>query len=102
AQLDQATQQNAALVEESAAAAESLREQSRQLTAVVAAFSTGASGPRTDTRAGTSAALAQQAIGHARQAPARLPKAAAQVAPTRPAAVPVTAGKAADDDWESF
>jgi len=37
-QLDQATQQNAALVEESAAAAESLREQARKLTDVVGAF----------------------------------------------------------------
>ena len=36
--LDQATQQNAALVEESAAAAESLKEQSQQLANVVATF----------------------------------------------------------------
>jgi methyl-accepting chemotaxis protein len=40
AQLDQMTQQNAALVEESAAAAESLAEQSRKLTGVVGAFRT--------------------------------------------------------------
>jgi len=38
AQMDQATQQNAALVEESAAAAESLRDQARQLVQVVAQF----------------------------------------------------------------
>ncbi len=38
AQMDQATQQNAALVEESAAAAESLREQAQQLVEVVAVF----------------------------------------------------------------
>jgi methyl-accepting chemotaxis protein len=38
AQLDQMTQQNAALVEESAAAAESLREQAGKLTGVVATF----------------------------------------------------------------
>jgi methyl-accepting chemotaxis protein len=37
-QLDQMTQQNAALVEESAAAAESLKEQSRKLTELVATF----------------------------------------------------------------
>ncbi len=36
--LDQMTQQNAALVEESAAAAQSLREQASQLTQIVAAF----------------------------------------------------------------
>ncbi len=40
--LDQMTQQNAALVEESAAAAESLRDQSRQLTTLVGSFRTGA------------------------------------------------------------
>ncbi len=39
--LDQGTQQNAALVEESAAAAESLRQQARELTELVAAFRTG-------------------------------------------------------------
>jgi len=38
AQLDQMTQQNAALVEESAAAAESLRQQARSLTQVVGTF----------------------------------------------------------------
>jgi methyl-accepting chemotaxis protein len=37
-QLDRMTQQNAALVEESAAAAESLREQAQRLTSVVGAF----------------------------------------------------------------
>ena len=37
-QLDQATQQNAALVEQSAAAAESLREQAVRLTAIVSKF----------------------------------------------------------------
>lgn len=38
AQLDQATQQNAALVEESGAAAEGLREQAMRLGGVVAVF----------------------------------------------------------------
>ena len=38
AQLDQATQQNAALVEESAAAAASLRAQAERLSGVVAMF----------------------------------------------------------------
>ncbi|CAN5315840.1 methyl-accepting chemotaxis protein [soil metagenome] len=41
AQLDQVTQQNAALVEESAAAAESLRHQARQLVEAVCVFRTG-------------------------------------------------------------
>ncbi len=41
-QLDQMTQQNAALVEESAAAAESLREQAQRLSGVVGTFRLGA------------------------------------------------------------
>jgi methyl-accepting chemotaxis protein len=36
--MDQATQQNAALVEQSAAAAESLRQQSQQMVRTVAVF----------------------------------------------------------------
>jgi len=43
AQLDQMTQQNAALVEESAAAAQSLADQSRRLSGVVASFRTAGS-----------------------------------------------------------
>ncbi|MET0210772.1 MAG: methyl-accepting chemotaxis protein, partial [Burkholderiaceae bacterium] len=40
-QLDQMTQQNAALVEESAAAAESLREQAARLAGVIRTFRLG-------------------------------------------------------------
>jgi methyl-accepting chemotaxis protein len=43
-QLDQVTQQNAALVEESAAAAESLRHQAAQLAEVVSVFKIGHEG----------------------------------------------------------
>jgi methyl-accepting chemotaxis protein len=45
-QLDQMTQQNAALVEESAAAAESLKEQAQRLMKVVATFRLGSHGAR--------------------------------------------------------
>ena len=38
ADIDRTTQQNAALVEEAAAAAESLRDQTHRLTALVSAF----------------------------------------------------------------
>ena len=41
-QLDQMTQQNAALVEESAAAAESLKQQAAQLVGAVSSFRTRA------------------------------------------------------------
>jgi hypothetical protein len=40
-QMDQATQQNAALVEESAAAADSLKQQARQLVEAMAVFRLG-------------------------------------------------------------
>ena len=45
AQLDQGTQQNAALVEQSAAAADSLREQAQRLSEVVAVFRLDAAAP---------------------------------------------------------
>ncbi len=47
AQLDQVTQQNAALVEESAAAAESLKQQAARLAEVVAVFRVGGGDPPT-------------------------------------------------------
>ena len=43
--MDQATQQNAALVEESAAAAQSLREQAQQLVQAVSVFRVGTAEP---------------------------------------------------------
>jgi methyl-accepting chemotaxis protein len=45
AQLDQTTQQNAALVEESSAAADSLKQQAAQLAQTVSVFRLGAGGP---------------------------------------------------------
>jgi len=44
-QMDEVTQQNAALVEEAAAASQSLEEQGRQLTESVAFFRLGAASP---------------------------------------------------------
>jgi methyl-accepting chemotaxis protein-1 (serine sensor receptor) len=49
-QMDQATQQNAALVEEMAAAADSLRSQAQALVNTVAVFKVDGSEPRTGTR----------------------------------------------------
>ncbi len=88
-ELDQMTQQNAALVEQSAAAADSLREQASRLTQAVAAFRlddgpTGvvaAAAPRTEPRHED---VARQAIDRARQTSRHAP-----------------AGRGADD-WESF
>jgi methyl-accepting chemotaxis protein len=88
AQMDQVTQQNAALVEESAAATASLAHQAQALAAAVARFRTG--GP-------AEVAAAAKPVA---TAPAPAPRAAAprRAAPaTRPVPPP-----AADLAWESF
>ncbi|MDL5032133.1 methyl-accepting chemotaxis protein [Pelomonas sp. APW6] len=101
-QMDRVTQQNAALVEESAAAAESLKTQSAQLLDVVAFFRLQAAGgvpaPRQGARhepfapvpvPARSPALSPSRIAPTRAAPA------SPAPPPRPA-TPVT------DEWESF
>ena len=104
-QLDQMTQQNAALVEESAAAAESLKDQAVRLAQVVGTFridgaSTAQPAPvsaplaKAPTRPASSRAPAAQAFA---SKPARATKSAEPVAP-RPA--PATA--APDANWETF
>ncbi|MEW6707201.1 MAG: hypothetical protein AB1430_20325, partial [Pseudomonadota bacterium] len=75
-QLDQMTQQNAALVEESAAAAESLKDQAHKLAGLVSTFRLGdGSSQRLAAALQATAALARPAPGVARSAPA--PQAAA-------------------------
>jgi len=112
--LDQMTQQNAALVEESTAAAASMRDQAQKLAEVVAMFNVGAVAARAPAAPPRAApvtaapkpapAAASRAVGHkpAPKAPAaaRLPSAT----PPAPAAAPRPAApaKADDDDWESF
>jgi len=90
-QLDQMTQQNAALVEETAASAESLNDQADKLAALVATFKTN------DEAA--AAPMAARVIAQARRAaPAR--PAAARPAPAAPAAaIPASADSA---DWATF
>jgi methyl-accepting chemotaxis protein len=110
ANLDQMTQQNAALVEQSAAAAQSLREQADQLAQAVAVFkvaghtamaapqvrSTGDLAPRPQALARTAAPAAHAAK----------PKAAAALPSAKPAALApaaqVKTKGASDDDWETF
>jgi len=106
ASLDQMTQQNAALVEQSAAAAQSLREQAEQLAQVVGTFKVaGQTASLAPLRSAPARApLPQPAKPVARSAPApalsaaKIAKAPAPAAP-RIASAP-TAG--AQDDWESF
>ncbi|MDD0817131.1 hypothetical protein PSQ39_21030, partial [Curvibacter sp. HBC28] len=107
-QLDQVTQQNAALVEESAAAADSLRNQAARLAEVVSAFKLqGGAGLsmaqplrsphpaawRAPTPAPVAASAPKPTL--ARAAPAKAPALAAAPKPVAPAA-------AGADDWESF
>jgi hypothetical protein len=114
-QLDQTTQQNAALVEESAAAAQSLEHQAQQLVQVVSVFKwegqqhqslasfavprTTRSSPTKVHRPALSAKLgsAKKVLPATRRAPAlpSSPRVASNVASSN-------AGAGAADDWESF
>ena len=122
AQLDQMTQQNAALVEESAAAAESLREQAGRLAGVVGGFRLAggdgatarpAAAPRPAAARAPAAPAAATAGPRALTAPAAAPQAAAarpaasrtMPAVTPPAPAPAPAPEltsAADGDWATF
>jgi hypothetical protein len=115
-QLDQMTQQNAALVEESAAAAESLKDQAQRLDQVVRVFHTGDAGSTAPVVAAAAAAAAtpvavprpQAAPAPTKAAPPRpspLPTLGKRpidtpVPPARPA--PGVANAANEGDWESF
>ncbi|GAB3106820.1 methyl-accepting chemotaxis protein [Cupriavidus yeoncheonensis] len=90
-QMDQVTQQNAALVEEAAAAAGSLDEQARKLKSVVSVFNLGGA-------AGTVSHPAARAL------PAVPPRPRAAAAVARPARVApaVAAARGSDDDWSAF
>jgi methyl-accepting chemotaxis protein-1 (serine sensor receptor) len=90
-QMDQVTQQNAALVEEAAAAAGSLEEQARKLKSVVSVFNLG----------GATGTVSQPS---ARALPAVRPKPRAAATAARPArAVPALAAQGgSDDDWSAF
>jgi hypothetical protein len=120
--MDQTTQQNAALVEEMAAAASSLKSQAGELVQAVAAFKlsagdyvSGGGLPKAATRATTPAAKPFQ--GSERRETG-IPKGAAARSPTAPrpaASAPRLAAKPAaaqttakatpaggDDEWETF
>jgi methyl-accepting chemotaxis protein len=127
-QLDQMTQQNAALVEQSAAAAESLKDQAGRLAGAVSSFRLGdaaptvaakpaapkttpAAKPAAAAAAPAKAAAPTRAAAPAKPAPATPPKstAAAKPAPAAPKAAaaparPAATAAAGDDsgDWETF
>ncbi|MBA2722796.1 MAG: Tar ligand binding domain-containing protein [Methylibium sp.] len=105
-QLDQVTQQNAALVEESAAAADSLKQQAANLAEVVAVFKLG----KGDSHAAPLAAARHS--GAERRGPNRAtnvtrPDFSAKAAPAKPPAktnpaAESTLAKTGTDDWASF
>ncbi len=116
AQLDQMTQQNAALVEQSAAAASSMKDQAHRLAGVVAAFKldnksvmvqqSQAMATRKASRPPASAPrkplappATKPALTGKKAAPATPPKLAA---PAAPAASSKANGSQGDDDWETF
>jgi methyl-accepting chemotaxis protein len=91
-QLDQATQQNAALVEQSAAAAESLKDQAQRLAEIIAVFKVG------------QVAAAPLAVPSAKKASVPRATQTPRAAPSpRPAPAPSPSTSAgASNDWESF
>ena len=99
-QLDQMTQQNAALVEQSAAAAESLKDQAVRLSDVMSIFRLDSFGTST---APTPAATPRLAAPvRAAQPKPVAPTAPRVAAPQAPAASPVKPEASRTDDWESF
>ncbi|HEY9025888.1 MAG TPA: methyl-accepting chemotaxis protein [Burkholderiaceae bacterium] len=113
AQMDQATQQNAALVEESAAASESLKEQAHALVQMVSVFKLAgkpadavrapaaapAPAPLPRPAARSAAAVRKPAAPVAQAAPVKT----APVAPAAPVPAPAPALALAEgDDWEAF
>ena len=107
-QLDQMTQQNAALVEQSAAAAQSLKDQAFKLSDVVGRFKLSAEAaaaaaiaPRQPAKVEPAIAAAPKALPAAKPAPvAKAEPVVAAAAPAVPVAV--AAAKVADDDWTTF
>ncbi len=100
-QMDQATQRNAALVEETAAAAAGLKQQASELVQAIAVF-------KFDDGAGT-ATGARSLVPAAPHKPARIATVAPATAPenarvpaTAVARAPAVATVGADDDWTTF
>jgi methyl-accepting chemotaxis protein len=106
------TQQNAALVEQSAAAAESLKDQANRLAQTVATFKLG-DGNVTHSMVHSvkAAAPAKTTAPKAAPTPAKAPtvaaapaapKASPAPAPVASAPAPAPAASGASDDWETF
>jgi len=98
-QMDEATQQNAALVEQAAAAAQSLQDQAGRLTKAVSVFKIN--GPQSVAVKPTPASMPTKLIKPAK--PARAPAIAAAAAlSARPAMLAAAPANDKGDDWEQF
>jgi methyl-accepting chemotaxis protein len=101
-QMDQVTQQNASLVEEAAAAAEAMQDQSKNLAQVVSVFKLDGMQSTALASVKREPSLPQPGNARARAGmpPAQLPKSASAISaprPKRPVLEPATG-----DDWEQF
>jgi methyl-accepting chemotaxis protein len=114
-QMDQATQQNAALVEEMAAAASSLKMQAGEMVETVAVFKVASSGGMVKTKVRAASPSSTTFKGDERRTPASRPgktKPSPVPAMSKPIAVPkvkvaakaapAPAGEAGGDNWETF
>ena len=110
-QMDQVTQQNAALVEEMAAAASSLKSQAHELVQVVAVFKHNGTESHCSAAPHTVAVRAPASATAAYKSPERRalappPKATARFVPSKAIshapAKSAAAVKARDDEWETF
>ncbi|MBS1169460.1 MAG: aer [Burkholderiaceae bacterium] len=101
-QMDQITQQNAALVEEAAAAAQSMREQADKLTGLVDSFKIMSGGGRMARR--QPAKPARQPVARTPVAPVPKKKAVTARAPvaSKPVEPKRIASSGGGDDWEEF
>jgi methyl-accepting chemotaxis protein len=97
-QMDQATQQNAALVEEAAAASESLREQAGKLSHTVSVFRLGGAHERTAPVPAVQPKQAAPAIAP----PVRKKPATAARTTTEPPRGRHLASAGVDDEWQEF
>jgi methyl-accepting chemotaxis protein-1 (serine sensor receptor) len=100
-QMDEVTQQNAALVEEAAAAAGAMEDQAAQLRAAVAVFRTGqtAGAPRP---VATSAAPSRGRMVTAPAMAAAIARPAAAPSKDREPKLPASQTQSSGDDWETF
>jgi methyl-accepting chemotaxis protein len=105
-QMDQVTQQNAALVEQAAAAAESMKDQAGTLAQAVSTFVTEQPAMR-GTRPAPARPVIAAVAGVAKK-PARIVPSKAPAWPSQNAAKPalakvrVASGAGAEDEWEEF